>query len=141
MNNIERDSQKMFGMPSIINRRMTVYDVVTTIYYENDIHEALNRCGIDKDIATEALKYCSKQLCKFDDDGQLPFCDGCLLRDIAEGSFFDKSQYYEIMDDNNIVSTFSIDGVKVFNGSIEEFKEEEEGIETWKLAQSLLERW
>ncbi|PSK93106.1 DUF433 domain-containing protein [Taibaiella chishuiensis] len=140
MSYIERNPEKCFGMPSLRNRRITVYDLVIMLFLEPEKEAYLADLQVSKDQAIEALEYCSQQLCKQDKIHNIsPFCDGCILRTVAEGYIFEEDLYYEAEDNNGKKCTFSKEShLEIFGGSMQEFKAEEEGAATWIIAQSLL---
>jgi len=91
-------------MPSLIGRRLTVYDIVTKLYLEDSIETALEDYEIDVLQAEAALEYCVNLYCQMDKK-RINFCDGCVLRTIEEGWTFSKNDYMDISNDLTISKT------------------------------------
>ena len=139
MNYIERNPEKSFGMPSLIGRRLTVFDIVTQISGEG-LELAMEDYEINQQQVQAALIYCSELGCKIDSE-KFQFCDGCILRKIADGDVFDRNDYDEITYADGTKATVSkIDNV-IFLGSLEELEMESVGLETWEIAESLLSKY
>src|SRR5438552_1214792 len=96
---IECNPQINFGMPALKGRRLTVYNIVTKLYYEGSVAEVLSDYSITMEDAKEALDYCINLKCK-EDPNLVHFCEGCLLRTFDEGWDFKKTDYVETEIDN-----------------------------------------
>jgi uncharacterized protein (DUF433 family) len=122
-------------MPALVGRRLTVYDIVTKIYYEDGVKIALDDYEISIADAKDALNYCMSLFCK-EDKNRVHFCDGCVLRTFEEGNDFKKDNYTEIeMGDQKIV--VSTDEKVYFIGSLQEFEDSEFGKVTWLMAEEV----
>jgi uncharacterized protein (DUF433 family) len=124
-----------FGMPALKGRRLTVYDIVTKIYYEESVPAALEDYSISLDDAKDAIHYCVSLKCK-EDPELVQFCDGCILRTIHEGWDFDKQNYIET-EENGQKITVSKNGKIIFLGSLKEFEDSEFGKVGWLLAEKV----
>ncbi len=85
------------------------------------------------------MVYCSGRRCK-ENKNDFQFCDGCILRDIEDGTVFDEEDYYEIYHPDGQITTRSKDGLLLFKGSIAALKEEEAGKPVWETATRLLHK-
>ncbi|MGN6293155.1 MAG: DUF433 domain-containing protein [Chitinophagaceae bacterium] len=132
---IECNPEINFGMPALKGRRLTVYDIVTKLYYEESIEIAINDYEISMRDAKEALLYCMNLRCK-KDKNRVHFCDGCILRTFEEGSDFDRDNYIEARVDGEMI-TISRDESIFFAGSLEELEDSEFGKVTWLIAEEL----
>src|SRR5690349_8801087 len=128
MNYIERNPEKCFSMPSLVGRRLTVFDIVT-LTDGGGLEFLIKDYNVSREQAKAAIEYCHQLSCKINGD-EFQYCDGCILRTVADGDNFNKDDYCEITNQDNTISTFSKDGKIIFAGSIEEFEREERGIET-----------
>lgn len=72
-----------FGMPALKGRRLTVYNIVTKLFYEDSLALALSDYEIAHSDAVEAVNYCTSLTCK-EDTTLIQFCDGCYLRTIVD---------------------------------------------------------
>jgi uncharacterized protein (DUF433 family) len=141
MNLIECNKNKSFGQPSLIGRRLTVYDIVTKIYYESYIEIALDDYDITLEEAKAATNYCKTLLCQ-EDQNRIHFCDGCILRTLEEGWNFNKDDYKEIKcNKSNETITISKDGNEIFLGNIQELEDSEFGKVGWLLAAEIIEKY
>ena len=127
-----------FGMPALKGRRLTVYDIVTKLYYEESIELAINDYEILLDDAKDALVYCMNLRCK-EDKNREQFCDGCILRTIDEGWGFNRNDYNEIKIGNQMF-TVSKDGLVFFSGTLQELEDSEYGKVTWLIAEGLYQK-
>lgn len=132
---IECNPEINFGMPALKGRRLTVYDIVTKLYYEESVEIAIDDYEISMSDAEEALAYCMNLRCK-KDENRVNFCDGCILRTIDEGWDFDRENYVEIKDGSEVI-TVSKDGLVLFAGSLQELEDSEFGKVTWLIAEEL----
>jgi len=124
-----------FGMPSIKGRRITVYNVLTTAWYANDVGEELNDFNLTLYDLADAVYYCKNLKCKVDED-RLHYCDGCILRTFEEGWDFNKEDYLEIEIDGKPI-TFAKDGGLVSLGSLQELEDQELGEAGWLMAEEI----
>ncbi|WP_426585387.1 DUF433 domain-containing protein [Mucilaginibacter sp. R-33] len=121
-----------FGMPILKGRRLTVYDIVTKIYYEDILNIALEDYGISIAEAKAATNYCMHLHCQ-QDESRGQFCNGCILGTIEDGHSFNKDDYNQISDK----LTMSKDGQLLFLGSIEELDDEMFGKPGWAIASEI----
>ncbi len=135
---IECNSKIGFGQPILQGRRLTVYDIVTKIYYEDNVSTALEDYEISLQDAKDAIGYCMNLKCN-DDKNLLHYCDGCLLRTMYEGWKFDRKEYVEIKKGNQKI-TISKDGKIYFLGSLLELEDSEFGKVTWLFAEEIFPR-
>lgn len=132
---IECNEKINFGMPALRGRRLTVYNIVTKLYYEDNLEITLSDYEISLQDVKDAVNYCINLKCK-GDKLRLHFCDGCLLRTIEEGFSFNKDDYIEDeMGDQKFVK--SKDGETFFLGSLQEFEDQEFGKVAWLIAEEV----
>lgn len=124
-----------FGQPALIGRRLTVYNIVTKLYYEDTVKDVLNDYEISLQDAKDAVDYCMSLKCKQDED-LVNFCDGCILRTIQEGWNFKKEDYMEIESDG-VKFVMSKDGKVFFAGTLSELEDSEFGKVTWLIAEEV----
>ena len=129
---IECVRNKLFGVPSLRGRRLSVYDIVSKIYVEDTLEEALEDYVITLSEAKAATEYCLNLDCQKDKD-RLQFCDGCILRTIEDGWEFNKDDYKQIDDK----LTISKNGQVIFFGTIKELADEEFGKPGWVIASEI----
>ena len=141
MKNIIFDENICSGAPTIRNRRLTVFNIVSKIFYEINLETALQDFEISIEIAKEAVSYCRNLDCQ-KDRNLIKFCSGCILRTLQEGWHFDKSNYDEIHYDS-LQDSISIDinGQQIFIGSIQQLENSEFGKVGWLLASDLIEKY
>ena len=136
---IECNPDINFGMPALKGRRLTVFNIVTKVYYE----ESLERVFLDYEISLkdvkDALNYCSSLQCK-NDKNRVHYCEGCVLRSIEEGFSFDKENYIEI-DEGDIRVVKSKENKIYFLGSLQEFEDNEFGMVTWLIAEEISKKY
>ena len=132
---IECVNNKGFGMPTLKGRRLTVYDVVTKIYYEETVGDALLDYEISLSEAKAAIDYCKNLCCQKDKD-RIHFCDGCILRTMEEKWNFNREDYIETNDQ----LTFSRNGQFIYLGKIEELEEDAFGKPGWVIATKVYEK-
>jgi uncharacterized protein (DUF433 family) len=95
MNSIVIDERISSGSPTIRGRRLTVYNVVSKIYYEDSLESVMKDYEISLIEVKEAVSYCSELLCQRDSRLH-KFCSGCILRTLQESWNFEKSDYDQI---------------------------------------------
>jgi hypothetical protein len=122
-------------MPALVGRRLTVFDIITMLYYEVSIETAIEQYSITLTDAIDAVEYCSGLKCKTDPElGQ--FCDGCLLRTLKEGWNFNRDDFIEVQVQNAKI-TISKGETVFFLGSLQEFEDSEFGLTTWLIAEEV----
>lgn len=129
------------GAPVIRGRRLTVFNIISKIYYEEDIDVAIEDYEINIDAATEAVAYCSSLVCQ-QDVRIVKFCSGCILRTLQDKWGFDRSDYSEF-DCNKTKGIISIskDGCEVFLGSVQELEDTDFGKAGWLMASELKDKY
>ena len=127
-----------FGMPALKGRRLTVFDIVTKIYYEKSINTALVDYEISLEDARDATNYCMQLKCKEDKD-LVHFCDGCMLRTLQDGWNFNREDYIEF---KGAKQTFVVskDNAVFFAGNLQELENSEFGKATWLIAEEASKR-
>jgi uncharacterized protein (DUF433 family) len=135
---IECNINKCFGQPSLSGRRLTVYDIVTKLYYERSIEIALLDYDISLEDAKEALNYCFRMRCQTEKNS-VNFCDGCILRTIQEGKVFPDKKFSEFMINKEIV-TVDKDRLMFFLGEKDELENDLFGKVTWMIAEEVLKK-
>lgn len=122
------------GAPTIRGRRLTVYNVVTKIFYEDSLELALEDYEITFDEAKDAVNYCSTLKCQ-EEPELVKFCSNCVLRTLQDEWEFDKENYREIYDKNsNSTITISKDGNEIFIGTLQELEDDSFGKAGWLFA-------
>ena len=120
------------GSPTLDGRRLTVYDIITKIYYEETLEVALEDYEISLEEAMAATEYCINLDCK-KDEKRRHFCRGCILATIDEGWTFDKSNYEQINDKLTVHKA----GEFIFLGTIQELEDEQFGKPGWVIAEEI----
>ena len=133
---IECNLKINFGQPTLKGRRLTVYDIVTKIYYDKVMEETLSDYEISLRDAKDAIKYCMNLQCK-KDRNLINYCDGCLLRTIQDGWDFKIEDYEELKDLNNCKIVISKEAKDIFIGSLQELEDSEFGKVTWLIAEEI----
>lgn len=136
---IKCNSEINFGQPALVGRRLTVFNIVTKLYYEESLKEAISDYEISLQDAKDAVYYCMHRKCKEDEDLKY-YCDGCILRTIQQGWKFNKDEYKEVQygEDNY---TLSKDGKSIFFGTLKELEDSEFGMVTWLIAEEVDRRF
>ena len=132
---INSDPLINFVMPALKGRRLTVYDIVTKLYYEDYISVAIEDYKITRTDAQDAVDYCVATEC-WTDKNLVHYCDGCILRTISEGPGFEGSNLKELLLDDQLI-TVAGDGQTIFLGSKHEFEESEFRKVTWLMAEKI----
>lgn len=127
------------GSPTVKGRRLTVFNVVSKIYYENTLETALEDYDISIDVAKDAVQYCSSLRCQNDPD-LIKFCSGCVLRTLQDGWSFKPEDYNSILANQNTIS-ISKKGQEIFLGSLQELENSEFGLVGWLIAESIKEKY
>jgi uncharacterized protein (DUF433 family) len=134
MKNIVINPAISSGSPTISGRRLTVYNVVTKVYFEESLKIAIEDYEITLDAVIDAVNYCSTLKCQ-EEPTIVKFCSGCILRTLQDEWNFKKEEYREVRDaELNSVFTISKDGNEIFIGTIEELENSEFGKVGWLLA-------
>lgn len=134
MSNIVINPLISSGAPTIRERRLTVYDVVTKIYYEDSLGMALEDYEITIEEAKDAVNYCSTLKCQQDPE-LIKFCSNCILRTLQDEWEFNKEDYREIYDkDSNSTITISKDGNEIFIGTLHKLEDDFFGKAGWLFA-------
>jgi len=133
---IECKKDKMFGQPTLKGRRLTVYDIVTKVYFEDSIEMVLADYEIGITELNTAVNYCRSLSCK-EDETLLKFCDGCILRTLQDGWNFTKSNYIQIINKENKTIVISKDNQEIFLGTLEELENSDFGKVTWLIADNI----
>lgn len=123
-------------MPSLVGRRLTVWDIVTKIYYEPTLKEAIDDYEITFLEAKTATDYCIELRCK-EEENRINFCDGCILRTIEEGWDFKREEFTQV----NEKLTISKDGNFIFLGTIDELGDQTFGKLGWVFASEILHKF
>lgn len=117
------------------------YDVVTKIYYEDNLAISLEDYEISVEDAASMVKYCSSLECQ-KDERLIRFCGGCILRTLQDEWGFNRENAREFsigLDDSKL--TISKDNEDIFVGSIEELEEDGFGLMVWMFAKQLESRY
>ena len=126
--------------PTLIGRRLTVYHVVTQIRGDG-FETALETYEITRDQAMAALHYCSELKCKIDSE-QYNFCENCKLdagRNNEPPPVLHTDKYIEFFREDGSPYVLSKDGETFYYPfSLQDLKDETEGIETWLVAKEIL---
>ena len=137
---IECNKEKLWGQPSLIERRLAVYDIVTKIAIEDTLEIALEDYQINIVEAEAAINYCRKRICQEDKD-LVHFCHGCILRTLQEGWNFKKDDYVEVKNEDGSTITISKNKKIIFAGTIEELEDQEFGKLTWLIAEEIYNKY
>ncbi|RYZ90838.1 MAG: DUF433 domain-containing protein [Proteobacteria bacterium] len=136
---IKCDPTICFGQPALVGRRLTVYDIVTKIFYEDNIDTAIDDYEIRLGDALDALAYCKELKCRIDENRR-HYCDGCILRTISEGAVSIDGNFLNISKESDEL-IMSDDGKIIFQGSLNELKDSEFGKVTYLMADYLFSRY
>jgi uncharacterized protein (DUF433 family) len=119
------------GAPIINGRRITVENVVSGIYYNDDIYDYLNDFEISIQTAKQATEYCKTLQCQ--KEAPYGYCSNCILRTLKDGWDFDSSKMSEIIFPDG--GKVTIDGNNIFiGGGIEDYADHSFGVMGWHLA-------
>jgi uncharacterized protein (DUF433 family) len=139
MDNIIINKEVASGAPTVMNRRLTVFNVISKIYYEDTLVSALEDYEISVDIAKDAVRYCSGLKCQRDPN-LIKFCSGCILRTLQDGWNFRSEDYDSILVDKSKIA-INKNGQEIFLGSLKELEDNEFGLVGWLLASSVKEKY
>jgi len=141
MGYIEIKKEVSSGAPVVKGRRITVFNVVSKIFYENNLQDALDDYEITLDVAREVTEYCSGLKCQ-EDVNLVKFCSGCILRTLQDGWNFSKGDYNEIiLNEQKQIITISKDGKNIFLGTLEELENTEFGKIGWLIAHEIKRKY
>lgn len=129
-----------FGQPSLDGTRLTVYDIVVKIYYEDNVEIILEDADITMGEAQNSIEYCMNLKCQ-KDNNRSHYCYGCLLRTLEERNNFNRNDYTELEIGEGKKIVVSKDGYITFLGNMDELEEEEFGKVTWLLAGDLYKKF
>ena len=135
MNYIERNANRGFGMPVIVGRRLTVFNVITLADNTGDVHEQMREFELSMDELKSAIQYCMGLRCKDMSSPTDQYCDGCIRRSISQGWTSMKDDFEE--KDSYCISK---DGYTILLGSMEEAEDDEFGVMGWGIAERLAKR-
>lgn len=121
-NYIECKRDYCSGCPRIKNTRITVYNIITRIYLENDLNIACEELRIVQEQARQAIDYCKILKC-INDKNLINYCSGCFLGEINEN----KSTILDNFKTNNDINIFNKD-INIISNNIELLKK------GWELA-------
>jgi uncharacterized protein (DUF433 family) len=129
------------GAPTIRGRRLTVFNVSSKIYYEENLKTALEDYELSIEEVRDALKYCSNLDCQ-KDKNLIKFCSGCILRTLQDGWNFSKTDYDTLITGpQNQKISISKDGSEIFLGTIKELENNDFGLAGWLLASSDIDKY
>ena len=98
----------LWGAPRVENTRISVYDIVSSLWHSREIQEYIDDFKISEIEIKNALFYCKKLICQ--KENVIKFCDGCLLctinssnketeyKEIGENLFTDKENNFFIAE-------------------------------------------
>lgn len=130
---IECVKNKGFGMPTLVGRRLTVWDIITQIFIEANLEIALETYQITIADARAAAEYCLELRCKSDPD-RIQFCDGCILRTLDDRRKINGDENMKIPPNVTINKNSEI----IYLGWNDELEEEEFGLPGWLRAGDVL---
>ena len=122
---IIRDKNMVGGSPTIIGRRLTVFDVISGIFYSESISSWLNEFELDRESAEQAIRYCSKLECI--NKPTFDFCEGCQLYSLVENKNFDEFRNTIIESKGHLI----IDNNEIYIGCVEDYKNSKYGQKGW----------
>jgi uncharacterized protein (DUF433 family) len=141
MKNIVVNKGISSGAPIINGSRLTIFNVVSKIFYEDNLEIALDDYEISIDIAKEAVKYCKNLDCQ-KDNKLIKFCSGCILRTLQDGWDFKKENCKEFFfDEGNQTVSITKDGDRIFLGSLQTMEDNDFGKAGWVLASEVEEKY
>ncbi len=135
---IERNPLKNFSMPSLIGRRLTVHNIVSQLFLEQNVDTVLQYYEISIEQLKSTLEYCCELTCKTDCI-TCKFCDGCRLRILQDGEHFEHRNYIEIMDEKGFPIVKSLIDGSIYLGNLHEFEKDFVGDYTWETSKKLLD--
>jgi uncharacterized protein (DUF433 family) len=136
---IESTPDVCSGAPRIKGRRITIFNVISALFYGSTINEYSEEYEVEVDAILEAIEYCKLQKCK--NSNVYQYCSGCILRTFNEESNFNAEDYYEVTDEEGYSITLKKDGTEIFLGTKEELIENEFGYLGWVRAETVFEKY
>lgn len=125
----------LWGAPRINNTRISVYDVISSLWYNPDIEDFVLDFRVDKESVKTALEYCKELKCR--KEKALNFCDGCILRTAKDGETYIKKSNKILQIDDKV---FENENKDIFIGEFTDLESEEAGFMGWVRADMLLEK-
>lgn len=126
-------SDVLQGQPRIVERRLSIGDVISTLKY-GSFAEAEEDFKLTRKQIKQALAYCLNQQC-LQDKPDL-FCHNCRLRAAQEPLNLNECEEIEIAGQKYVK-----DNGDLFFGSLVEYIEEWSGKERWKQAADLMTKY
>ena len=117
------------GAPRVENTRISVYNVVSSLWYDREIEEYIDDHKITELEIKNVLTYCKNLSCQ--KDNVIKFCNGCLLQSINSNN---KKAEYKKIDENLFTDK---ENNFFIAESIEEIENEEFGYAGWLRAEEL----
>lgn len=116
-------------MPSVIEHRLTVLNVVCDVYWE-DMESFMFDRDLSRDEIKECVIFCKEKACI--NGSETTFCDGCFLDNITTDSKLDLDDFVEKEVASNEFITVSKDGLIIFLGKKDEMENALIGVAGWK---------
>lgn len=127
MRNIVSTKDVLMGAPRIEGTRISVYDIVSSLWHDRDIEQYSNDFEITQEEIKDAIVYCKNLKCQ--KNNVTKFCNGCILNSINEKEII----YNQIYDD-----LFVNQGDNFFIAeSISDLENEEFGFAGWYRAECI----
>ena len=130
MRKVVSTSNVLMGAPRIKNTRISVYDVVSSLWHDNDINQYIDDFQIERKEIENVLIYCKSLKCKKSKVHK--FCNGCILN-INEK---ENPSIYHKIDENLFANEKDFFFIAE---SINDIEEEDVGFAGWKRAEKLYE--
>lgn len=131
MRKIVSTKDVLFGMPRIDGRRISVYNIVSSLWNNKNIDEYSEIFEISKNEIFNALVYCKNLECQ--KNNVIQYCEGCVLNTInsekAKINYKELDNGVFIDNDNNIF----------FADNISQIENEDFGFSGWYRAEQLFE--
>jgi uncharacterized protein (DUF433 family) len=133
-NKIESIQDKLGGAPTVVGRRISVYNIVSMLYLGEPLEAYIKEYDLSFEIVDDAINYCKHLQCK----NAINYCDGCILRCLkdSKANFHIDNRFEEIIIEGDKFA-ISLDGGEVFLGSKAELENEELGRPGWRMAQAI----
>lgn len=129
MRKIVSTNNILWGVPRIENTRISVYDIVSSLWHNREINEYVDDFEISEIEIKNALVYCKELICQ--KENVISFCDGCLLRTINSSD--EKIEYKEV-DENLFMDN---ENNFFITENLSEIENEEFGYAGWLRAEEL----
>ena len=137
-NSVDSNLEYCGGAPRLRGTRLPIISLLHRLDGDESITELLDPYAdlSERDVFA-ALEYCAKRLCRANAKS---LCFGCSLRSANdEGSFEDYLDEIGPVETKETGIDLETPGAK-FLGTIDELREEWEGIDSWELAEAILKR-